>query len=235
MSCHAGPNAVESGLVLSLDAANLKSYPGSGDTWFDVSSRQNNAVCASTLSTATETPGTVIKLDNVNNIQVNFATAIDKYNFTFSYRGRATATPAANYRRIWRLVEPTAPHGYYFIGDTREVATPSILHFVKDYATNNWDNRPMLSQADFVNYGWNCYDLVVSAENNWKSYRNGVLLGTNTTPSQDLTSYGNITRLDIGGVDTKFNVGLVRMYDRTLSDAEIFQNFAATRGRFGLQ
>ena len=87
MSCHAGPNAVESGLVLSLDAANLKSYPGSGDTWFDVSSRQNNAVCASTLSTATETPGTVIKLDNVNNIQVNFATAIDKYNFTFLWIG----------------------------------------------------------------------------------------------------------------------------------------------------
>jgi hypothetical protein len=234
MSCHAGPNTIEESLILCLDAANSRSYPGTGSTWLDLSGRGNNGVCASSLSTASETPGTVIKIDNTNNIQIDFATAINKYNFTFSYWGRATATPAGNYRRIWRLVEPNAPHGYYFIGDTREIATPSILHYVKDYSTNNWDTRSMLSQADFANYGWNCYDLTVSAENNWKSYRNGVLLGTNTTPSQDLTSYGNITRLDIGGVDTKFNIALVRMYDRVLTDAEVLQNFNAQRTRFGL-
>lgn len=37
MSVYAGPNIVDNGLVLYLDAANPKSYPGSGTTWFDLS------------------------------------------------------------------------------------------------------------------------------------------------------------------------------------------------------
>ena len=37
-----GPNIVTSGLVLSLDAANTKSYPGSGTTWFDISGNNNH-------------------------------------------------------------------------------------------------------------------------------------------------------------------------------------------------
>jgi len=37
MSTSGGPNIVEDGLVLSLDAANTKSYPGSGTTWYDLS------------------------------------------------------------------------------------------------------------------------------------------------------------------------------------------------------
>jgi len=35
-------NIVSNGLVLCLDAANTKSYPGSGTTWSDLSSNGNN-------------------------------------------------------------------------------------------------------------------------------------------------------------------------------------------------
>jgi hypothetical protein len=37
------PSIVTSGLVLCLDAANTKSYPGTGETWTDLSGRGNNA------------------------------------------------------------------------------------------------------------------------------------------------------------------------------------------------
>ena len=37
-----GPNIVEDGLVLALDAGNTKSYPGSGTTWTDLSGKGNN-------------------------------------------------------------------------------------------------------------------------------------------------------------------------------------------------
>ncbi len=36
------PKIVTDGLVLCLDAANPKSYPGSGTTWFDISGNGNN-------------------------------------------------------------------------------------------------------------------------------------------------------------------------------------------------
>lgn len=42
MGISGGPNIVDSGLILSLDAADKNSYPGSGTTWFDVSGNGNN-------------------------------------------------------------------------------------------------------------------------------------------------------------------------------------------------
>jgi hypothetical protein len=42
MGAFAGPDGVESSLVLALDAANPKSYPGSGTTWTDLSGNGNN-------------------------------------------------------------------------------------------------------------------------------------------------------------------------------------------------
>ena len=33
MAAASGPNVVEDGLVIALDAGNTKSYPGSGTTW----------------------------------------------------------------------------------------------------------------------------------------------------------------------------------------------------------
>lgn len=37
-----GPNIVRDGLVLALDAASPRSYPGSGNTWFDLSGNNFN-------------------------------------------------------------------------------------------------------------------------------------------------------------------------------------------------
>ena len=37
-------SVVRDGLVLYLDAANSKSYPGSGTTWFDLTGNNNNAI-----------------------------------------------------------------------------------------------------------------------------------------------------------------------------------------------
>jgi hypothetical protein len=37
-----GPNIVRDGLVLALDAASPRSYPGSGTTWYDLSGNGNN-------------------------------------------------------------------------------------------------------------------------------------------------------------------------------------------------
>ena len=36
------PNIVTDGLVLCLDAANPRSYPGSGTSWLDLSGQGNN-------------------------------------------------------------------------------------------------------------------------------------------------------------------------------------------------
>lgn len=47
---HYGPKIVRDGLVLHLDAANPKSYPGSGNTWYDLSGNKNDAVLVEATS-----------------------------------------------------------------------------------------------------------------------------------------------------------------------------------------
>ena len=42
MSLSHNPRIVTSGLVMLLDAANPKSYPGTGTTWSDLSGNGNN-------------------------------------------------------------------------------------------------------------------------------------------------------------------------------------------------
>jgi hypothetical protein len=42
MSVKGGPNTVTSGLVLELDAGNIKSYQSGSTTWFDKSGFANN-------------------------------------------------------------------------------------------------------------------------------------------------------------------------------------------------
>lgn len=42
MAFFQGPNIVTDGLILALDAASARSYPGSGNTWTDLSGKGNN-------------------------------------------------------------------------------------------------------------------------------------------------------------------------------------------------
>ena len=44
MATEGGPNIVEEGLVLALDAGNTKSYPGSGTTWYDLSGNNYHGI-----------------------------------------------------------------------------------------------------------------------------------------------------------------------------------------------
>ena len=45
---NSGPSLIYDGLRMYLDAANIKSYPGSGSTWFDLSGNNNNGTLSNT-------------------------------------------------------------------------------------------------------------------------------------------------------------------------------------------
>jgi len=66
MSCSSGPDIIQDGLVLCLDAGSKRSYPGTGTTWSDLSGNGNNASLLNTgfLPTLTATSGANIARDN---------------------------------------------------------------------------------------------------------------------------------------------------------------------------
>ena len=233
MAIYHSPNISTTGLILCLDANNPRCYPGSGNTLFDLSFEKNNGTTSS-LVIVNDTFGKSIS-GNSSSITVSLSTNTrpNKYRFSLSYWGRPTATPDGNYQSIFYFRDANTTPNAYFLADTREVATPYVLHYVKDFATNNWDTRQMISTARYNQFDWDYYTLVVSAENVWKSYLNGVLLGTNSTPTQDLSGYANnIGSLILcGGVN--FNLSHVTVYNRVLSDSEVYSNYNALKTRFG--
>ncbi len=60
MSVYGGPDIVTNGLVLHLDAANSKSYLGSGTTWNDLSGNGNNATLTNGPSFSNSNRGSIV-------------------------------------------------------------------------------------------------------------------------------------------------------------------------------
>jgi hypothetical protein len=61
---------VTNGLVLSLDAADKNSYPGSGTVWSDLSGNNNNNTLVATPTFSSANGGSLVFNNNVGNWRV---------------------------------------------------------------------------------------------------------------------------------------------------------------------
>jgi hypothetical protein len=75
MSVKGGPNTVTSGLVLELDAGNIKSYQSGSTTWFDKSGFANNGTLINGPTFNTGSGGSIV-FDGTN----DFVNLGDKLN-----------------------------------------------------------------------------------------------------------------------------------------------------------
>ncbi len=55
-----GPNIITNGLILELDAANRKSYPGSGTTWTDLSGNGNTGTLTNGPTFSSANGGSIV-------------------------------------------------------------------------------------------------------------------------------------------------------------------------------
>ena len=64
MGCSSGPDIIQDGLVLCLDAASIRSYPKSGTTWSDLAG-SNNGTLTNGPTFSSNNGGSVV-LDGTN-------------------------------------------------------------------------------------------------------------------------------------------------------------------------
>jgi hypothetical protein len=233
MSSHAGPNIVEDGLVLCLDVANPRSYPGTGNTIIDISSSSYNATATTVTTVNDATAGSVVDLNTSTSIISTFSTPVDHESWSLIYWVRSTGLTTSNFRGVIRLVEPAASHEYFYTVDTRETTNSFLLGYQKDFAINSWLTYSYMSSTAWAQQNWWC--LGVSHNNTvFKHYTNGVLANTQTQ-TRNVADYEDLTslRVNSSGSNT-VRVGQVLFYQGILTDAQFQQNFAALRGRFGI-
>ncbi len=230
MALFQSPNIVTDNLVFCVDAANTKSYTGSGTDWKDLSSQGNNGTLTNSPTYVPNSNGGYFDFDGTNDY-INANSALPDSFF----QGNSTIS-------FW----------IYFNTVDSDSQGQAIMH----HGTNSNPNGFHLMQRDskvrldlwgpgltsastFSASTW--YNLTITHNNTTNAcaiYINGSLDASDTL-SASYTGSGNNCRIAgpiiEGGVyhdELHARIAQVLCYDKILTAAEVLQNYNAHKGRF---
>ena len=224
MSCAGGPDLIQNGLVLCLDAANTKSYSGSGTIWRDLNNNKNGTL----------TNGPVFNSDKLGSIYfdgsndyINMSNFAHPYSETIIVWARSAAANwnidgwiSSSRRQNGHIMHPvlnTKNFEYYILDQT------ASFNLVGSYTISDITIPHM-------------YSFSTNGSNIHKIYLDGILQNTNTnsiTRTQNPTAQPWYLGLDDGlGRYGNGYIYYVARYNRQLTDIEILQNYNALKGRF---
>lgn len=217
------PAIVRSGLVLHLDAANPKSYPGTGSVWTDLSGNGNNCVWNNTPAFDSAGYFTFNGTSNYGTVTNNSTLDFSSFQ-TLSIVMRHTYTSGR--RNPW-------DQAYAGYGTWTHEQGQYISWFFGDGGGNN---SPYIGpgSATTPRDVWNVMT-VVRDTTTYRWLLNAVQTGGSTHSYGDLTATAADIRIGLGYAGYwQGDMSSVMAYTRALSNAEIAQNFEAYRGRYGL-
>jgi hypothetical protein len=225
------PQIATSGLALCLDAANIKSYPGSGTSWNDISGNALVATMSSTLPTfATDNGGVLVYPTGTPSVLVPYTPLLDPaVGITIEFWIYPTDITYTTYIEILRREGPSRTlFAFQNIG--------TILSFGTATSVTGYSEQDIpIVAGDYVNQ-W--IHLVATYTSGAKVvYRNGAPINTLTTTTGTLLSVNAFTAIGSMSGGSEYFRGkysVVRQYNRALTADEVAQNFNALRGRFGL-
>lgn len=222
MSIYSGPETPTTGLVLSLDAANPKSYPGTGNTWFDVSGKGNHCVFTNLPTydngaftfNGTSNEGTITNNTTLDFSQEQTIVMVLKHSFT---TGRRNPWNQA-YGGYGTWTHESGNNIGYYYGDSGTNSTPYTAWGSQTTTRNVWNI--MCSVRNVTNIVW----YMNASQSTFQTNSYGDLVPTSA----------NIT---IGRGYAGFwegQMALVYAYTKALTAQEVRQLFNALRSRFGI-
>ncbi len=235
------PNStITDGLVLNLDAANIKSYQGSGSTWADLSTSNNhatislspthNAATGLTFNGSTQY-GRIPSVNGVTNFTNTQQYSIEIW---FNPSNGQPNSSEAELLEKWNFSnESRYPFTIRFNETGRSMLVAcydgSQFPFVtaSGFSVNTW--AQLVAVFDFV-----AKTLTV--------YRNGVsvgsasLVGINQVSNTSPVGIAGRVPFNADGVQVPFKgtIGNIRFYNKALTASQILQNFNILKIRYGL-
>ena len=206
------PRTITDGLVLCLDAANSKSYPGSGTTWTDLSGRGNTGTLVNGVGYSGSNLGSLV-FDGTNDyITSSFATTLGQ---AVTYIGWLYSTETVTYRNF---VDSVTARPMIWWNNSGQIEFDAGSGYTTTAVYRNQWVYVALSKP--------------SGSSSASYYVNGVLVGSGTaytTPAVTPTWFNRAAAQTWKG-----NCSVTQAYNRALTAAEIQQNFNATRSRFSI-
>ena len=232
MAYRNGPKIVTDGLVLCLDAAIGKSYPGSGTTWYDLSGNGNNGTLVNTPVYISDNGGMFSFGGSNESINVPVSSSLQSEIFTFDIWFKLNSIAAGgtsifsghyqHYGTISGLTTFAYQGSYWFQTRLNNTCCQSLT--VGTASTGVWVNFS----------GTRSSSLKIA-------YLNGIQAGTQSTTG----THSQLNNFSIGNnadniANNNYNgsidgyIPMIKYYNRVLTSDEILQNYKATKGRFGL-
>lgn len=233
MSTNYNPSIVTTGLVLCLDAANIKSYPGSGTIWYDLSGYGNHA----TLYNSPTFSNNRAYFSGVS----PYPYAMVPYNqncFTFSYE-----------QTIMIILSPQAPapggarrnpYNQSYGGSGTWTHEPSgNINFYYGASVGGVDSTPYTaySSAAVSQNETAIMTSVRSASRNVRQwFKNGSLTYSESNVVYNPVSNSTSAILIGTGYAGSYigYIDMVLVYNIALTSDQVSRNFNALRGRYGL-
>jgi len=226
------PKIVTNGLVLAIDAANSRSYPGSGTTWTDLSGNGNTGTL---VNGPTYASGSVV-FDGTNDYVLANGTSLNSKFSTTSVSHFSWVYPTGAGVIVSEIGQTTPNAGWH--DSNIEINASGAFSF------STWHggltNKVVSSNLSFNTWyyvGFTYDGTTLTA------YINGASIGTTTFArsapynGRQQTYYAlfalDSTSMGTGGYGAG-RCAAFFVYNRALSAAEVAQNFNAYRGRYGI-
>ena len=230
MSLNHSPAIVTDGLVLCLDAANARSYPGTGTTWSDLKG-SNNGTLTNGLTFSSDNGGSLVfdgtdeYVDCGNGSDLNFDSG---QSFSLSIWYRCTDTTGALITKGYDSASQVTPWYQLWANN----GDGDISMFLRNGSGGSFTTNENNNTA---NDEWFNIVGTLDAENGISyTYTNGVRGSARSSISAD--SYGTNARNFIIGKHYNNSitgrVSLVHVYSKALTSEEVLQNYEATVGRY---
>ncbi len=225
MSYNNGPKIVTNGLVLYLDAANGRSYPGSGTTWTDISRNGKNGTLTNGPTFSSANRGSIV---------------FDGTNDYVQCTGAMTVSSATFIVWVYRNGNQNDYTGIFFSRGTNVTGLNIVTSHQLGYHWNDTSNTAGWNSSGLVipSLQWSLCAISVSPTfaTAYLCQQSGITSVVNNVSHASTT----IDDVKIGQDEATgvrwFNgrVAMAQMYNRALSASEIQQNYNATKGRFNL-
>ena len=206
---------VTDGLVLYVDAANPRSWTGSGSTWFDLSPSGNNMTLVGSPTKGSNNGGVV--QFGISQYAFN---AINLTSSPHTIMGSARYSGASNRGRIISSYAANWLLGHWS-GTTRN-------YYAQDWVSTVGAGADGTNWLIHAGTGHTTTDI-------WTSYVNGTQTFSNTS------GVGGPNGLQLNGYNgaganerSDSEVGFLMAYNRVLTTVEIQQNYNAMRARYSL-
>lgn len=212
---------VINGMTLRLDPGSTSSYSGSGSTWSDAS---GNGANITLVNTPAFTAGT---------------TPYFTFNGSTQYGtgSKANVIPTTAYTKsVWFYL-----NGYL---DNNLISSSTGGHFLfmgastnKIYAGHaNWASYTLYGSTGTISLStWYMVALTFNTTNGYTLYINGSQDSTYTADKSAHAGDGSTNVATYGGGNLlNGRLGQVYCYNRALTDAEVLQNYNATKSTYGL-